>query len=393
MPTKSQYEQLREVYRSELLDHVLPFWMDHSIDRTYGGYISCLARDGSWNDTDKCAWMQVRELWGLSKIYNKYGKDPALLEAAKLGAEFIRDHLFAENGDVYFCVKRTGEPLTHPYNIFSEAFVAVGMAEYYRASGEEWAKKEADRLYRRFQERRKNPKGIWTKPVAGARAYAPLNMSMIEFMMYRELHGIVEETYLRGILDSHIRYFFDRHVDRENHRILERPLPDGGHDFEHMEGRLMTPGHTLETIWFLMDIVRDDEAMVRDLADMMLWVIDIGWDKQHGGIPLYMDAIGRQPEKLESNQRHWWVHAEALCAFLLAHRLTGNREHWVWFERIHKYVFEHFPDHEFGEWYAYLDRHGEPEFTVKGSKWKTLYHLPRALMECEKWLGELADKA
>ena len=83
MPTKSQYEQLREVYRSELLDHVLPFWMDHSIDRTYGGYISCLARDGSWNDTDKCAWMQGRELWGLSKIYNEYGKDPALLEAAK----------------------------------------------------------------------------------------------------------------------------------------------------------------------------------------------------------------------------------------------------------------------------------------------------------------------
>ena len=32
-------------YKSELLDNVLPFWLEHSQDRQCGGYFSCLGRD------------------------------------------------------------------------------------------------------------------------------------------------------------------------------------------------------------------------------------------------------------------------------------------------------------------------------------------------------------
>lgn len=386
-------KKLHVLYREELLENVAPFWLENAVDRAYGGTFSCLDRQGKVYDTDKFAWMQGRAIWGFSMLYNQYGPKDAWLEAAASGVDFMKKHAFSESGDVYFSMDRKGNPLVAPYNIFSESFLCTGLAEYYRASGDAWAKEESLRAYQRFQARKDNPKGIWTKPIPGARALCPMNMQMIQFMMYREMQGIVPEELLRQVLDESIRLFFARHVDREGKRMLERVLPDGGHLFENMEGRLMTPGHALEALWFLMDVANGlgDMAMVQDIADIMLWVIESSWDTERGGIPLYMDALGMPVEKLESNQRHWWVHAEALAAFLLAHHLTGSPVHLAWFRKIHNYCFEHFHDDQYGEWYAYLDRYGDPEFTVKGSKWKTLYHLPRALALCEGILKEMSE--
>ena len=57
------FKKLSDRYRNELLDNVLPFWLENSQDREYGGYFSCLNRDGSVYDTDKFIWLQGREVW------------------------------------------------------------------------------------------------------------------------------------------------------------------------------------------------------------------------------------------------------------------------------------------------------------------------------------------
>ena len=65
------FKVLAEQYRSELFDSVLPFWLKNSQDKEYGGYFSCLDRDGSVYDTDKFVWLQGREIWLFSMLYNK----------------------------------------------------------------------------------------------------------------------------------------------------------------------------------------------------------------------------------------------------------------------------------------------------------------------------------
>ena len=50
------FKKLAEQYKSELLDNVLPFWLEHSQDRECGGYYTCLDRDGRVFDTDKFIW-------------------------------------------------------------------------------------------------------------------------------------------------------------------------------------------------------------------------------------------------------------------------------------------------------------------------------------------------
>ena len=51
------FKQLAEQYKHELLDSVMPFWVEKSQDLEYGGYFTCLERDGSVFDTDKFVWM------------------------------------------------------------------------------------------------------------------------------------------------------------------------------------------------------------------------------------------------------------------------------------------------------------------------------------------------
>lgn len=394
MLSEKELASYHEIYRSELFDHVIPFWLSHSLDREKGGYFSLLERDGTVFDTDKYAWMQGREIWMFSKLCSVYGTRPEWLEAAKLGVDFMRAHGRAENGDFYFAMDREGRPLIQPYNIFSDCFMCTALVEYARVSGDTQAAGEGLAIYRRIQQRKENPKGIWTKAVPGGRNLCAMAMPMIQMMMARELKGFVPDEELMPIIESNLNLFFKRHVDRERECVFERVLPDGGHLFDVMEGRLLNPGHALENLWFVMDVAHDlgREDLVRDAAQIMLWTVRRGWDERYGGLFYYQDYMGYPTDKLESQMKLWWVHAEAINAFLLAYRLTGSEEHLKWFRKLHDYSFEHFSDHAYGEWYGYLDRQGEPAFGLKGGKWKGFFHLPRMLMVCEGWLSEMMEQ-
>ncbi len=393
--TTAEIFSLKQKYESNLLESVVPFWERHSLDSKYGGYFSCLDRDGTVFDTDKFAWMQGREVWGFSRLFTLYNTQPAerrdhWLDLARRGAEFLRDHGRAPTGDWYFALDRSGQPLVEPYNIFSDCFIALGFAEYYRASGLQWALDLSLGTYRRIQERLARPKGIWTKQISPARPLKAMAMPMIQIWMAWELRGLLPNAELDPVISANIDQIFRLHVDTEQRTVFERVLPDGSHP-DTMDGRLLNPGHALEALWFIMRIAaeRRDSQMINSIADAMLWCIDRGWDKEFGGIYYYRDAAGFPTEKLESDMKLWWVHAEALCAFLLAYKLTGRPEHEQWFKRIDEYTFGHFPDTLHGEWYGYLNRRGEIAQTLKGGKWKGFFHVPRALFTCTGWLEEM----
>ena len=55
------FKELAKLYKNELLENVLPFWLNHSQDLEFGGYYTCLNRNGDVFDTDKFIWLQGRE--------------------------------------------------------------------------------------------------------------------------------------------------------------------------------------------------------------------------------------------------------------------------------------------------------------------------------------------
>ena len=386
---------LLQKYSESLFSQVIPFWERYSPDREYGGYFSCLDRDGAVFDTDKFAWMQGREVWTFSRLCNwareaRREDKENWLNLARLGAEFLRDKGRSPEGDMYFALDRKGQPLVQPYNIFSEYFAAAGFAEFFRASGESWARDEAVKSYKRIVTRKPNPKGVWTKQIGANRPMKAMGVCMMDIWLAGEMEGIIPSPELIALADEAEKQIFDIHIDRRQFTVFERVFPDGTHP-DCMEGRLLNPGHALETLWFVMRkaAARGDTARVKDIAEIMLWCAGRGWDEKYGGFFYYQDHKGFPPDKLESDMKLWWVHAEALCAFLLAYKLTGDPRHEAWFKRVDEYTWSHFPDPVHGEWYGYLSRQGEVALTLKGGKWKGFFHLPRTLMACIDWLKEM----
>ena len=127
---------MAERYRKELYGSVLPFWLNKSQDDVYGGYFTCLNRDGSVFDTDKFVWLQGREVWMFAMLYNKVEKNEAWLECARQGARFLDKYGHDENYDFYFSLTREGKPIIAPYNIFSSTLACMAFAQLAIATGD-----------------------------------------------------------------------------------------------------------------------------------------------------------------------------------------------------------------------------------------------------------------
>ena len=85
-------KELIAIYRDGLLEDVMPFWMKHTIDREYGGFLNYLDRDGTVLNTDKPVWVLGRFTWLTAFLYNNVEKRPEWLEASKHGIEFMEKH-------------------------------------------------------------------------------------------------------------------------------------------------------------------------------------------------------------------------------------------------------------------------------------------------------------
>lgn len=165
--------------------------------------------------------------------------------------------------------------------------------------------------------------------------------------------------------------------------VVENVL-ENGELSDCFEGRHMNPGHSLEAMWFIMDLGKrlDRPELIMKAKDTALKMVNYGWDKEYGGLFYFMDMKGYPPQELEWDQKLWWVHIETLIAMLKGYQMTGDRGCWEWFEKIHDYTWSHFKDKEYPEWFGYLNRRGEVLLPLKGGKWKGCFHVPRGLYQC-----------
>ena len=109
--TTVNFKELAALYERELRENCLPFWLEKSQDKEYGGYFTCLDRDGSVFDTDKFIWLQGREVWMFAMLYNKVEKNQEWLDCAIQGAEFLKKYGHDGNYDFYFSLTREGKPI------------------------------------------------------------------------------------------------------------------------------------------------------------------------------------------------------------------------------------------------------------------------------------------
>jgi N-acylglucosamine 2-epimerase len=378
------------LYRDELLNRVLPFWETHSPDREKGGYFTCLLRDGTVFDTDKFVWLQCRQVWMFSRMYQSVEQRPEWLEMAKTGAEFLKSYGMDHEGNWYFALDRTGKPLVQPYNIFSDCFAAMALANYGQIAGSEAYRNLAVKTYYNILRRQVNPKGSFNKAFPGTRPLRNFALPMILSNLVLELEPLLPASEVNQAIERSVSEIMNVFYDPQRKLIFENVLPDGSHS-DSFDGRLINPGHGIEAMWFLMDIGRrqNDQSLIRQCVEITLQLLEFGWDQEQGGIFYFLDSEGFPPQQLEWDQKLWWVHLEALVALASAIELTADPRAVVWFRRLHEYTWSHFPDPQHGEWYGYLRRDGSVLLPLKGGKWKGCFHVPRALWKIWKIMEKL----
>jgi len=386
------FKTLAEQYKSELLDKVVPFWLDKSQDHEFGGYFTCLDRDGSVYDTDKFIWLQGREVWMFAKLYNEVEHKQEWLDCAVQGAEFLKKYGHDGQLNWYFALDREGQPLVEPYNIFSYTFAVIAFGQLAIATGnkeyEEIARKTFDIVLSRVD----NPKARWNKAVPGSRSLKTFDLPMILCNVALEIEPLLEPDFLRQTIDTCLHEVLDVFYRPELGLVVEA-LGKDGELVDSFDGRKLNPGHAIESTWFIMDLGKrlNRPDLIEKAVEISLAEVEYGWDEQYSGIFYFMDRLGKPRHELEFDQKLWWVHIETLISMLKGYQLTGNPKCLEWFERVHDYTWKHFADPDYPEWYGYLNRRGEVLLPLKGGKWKGCFHVPRGLFNCWKMLEELSN--
>ena len=384
-------KQLAEQYKHELLDKVVPFWLDKSQDTQHGGYFTCLERDGSVFDTDKFVWLQGREVWMFATLYNKVEKRQEWLDCAIQGAEFLKKHGHDGHFNWYFALDREGHPLVEPYNIFSYTFATMAFGQLSLATGNQEYAEIAKKTFDIILSKVDNPKGKWNKLHPGTRNLKGFALPMILCNLALEIEHLLDEDFLVKTMDTCIHEVMEVFLRPELGGIIVENLNGDNSLVDCFEGRQVTPGHAIEAMWFIMDLGKrlNRPELIEKAKDTALKMLEYGWDKEFCGIFYFMDRKGFPPQQLEWDQKLWWVHIETLISMLKGYHLTGDVKCLEWFEKVHDYTWSHFKDQEHPEWFGYLNRRGEMLLPLKGGKWKGCFHVPRGLFQCWKTLEDI----
>lgn len=367
------------LFRRELFESVVPFWLNHSLDRECGGYFNCLDRRGRVYDTTKHMWLQGRQVWMFSKLYNAVERKPEWREAAEIGFEFIRRCGTGSEGRVYFSVDRAGRPVFIQRKIFSECFYILALIEFSRLVGDSSIRADAEAMFRRVDRWRSDPAALGRPALAGQEPSSSLAVPMIMLSLADEFCSDSDSTPYDPIIGPSVEEIL-LHLRPDERLVYENVRPDGSL-IEGSEGRLLNPGHAIETGWFLLEHgkKRGDRRAVEAGLNMIDWMFEKGWDSEYGGIYYFLDAGGFSPAQLEWPMKLWWPHCEAAYAMLAAFEETGEELYARRFEQVVEYAFPRFSDPEHGEWFGYLDRRGRPTHDLKGGPYKGCFHVPRFL--------------
>ncbi len=378
MDTKSYLSQCADRYRRELVDNIMPFWLKYGLDRVNGGVYTCLDRDGSLMDSTKSVWFQGRFGYTAAAAYNNIEKNPEWLAASKSCIDFIEAHCFDTDGRMYFEVMADGTPLRKRRYVFSECFAAIAMSEYSLATGD---RSYAEKALKLFKDIRRfistpgilEPKYLPTQPAIGH------SITMILINTAARVRAVISDPVLDQQIDESIERL-KLFIHPEFKALLETVTPEGNL-IDTINGRVINPGHCIETAWFLLEEARHRND--KELTDMAITILDWswewGWDKQYGGIINFRDCRNFPAQDYSQDMKFWWPQTEGIIATLYAYEATGNEKYLEWHRMIDEWTFKHLPDPEYGEWYGYLHRDGTVAQPAKGNIFKGPFHVPRML--------------
>jgi mannose/cellobiose epimerase-like protein (N-acyl-D-glucosamine 2-epimerase family) len=381
--------QLRDRYRAILFEDFLPFVERHVIDHEYGGFMCHTDHQGQRANDRKLSWFEGRGIWVYAFLYNNLAKEERYLAVARKSLEFVLKTRPADDVSLWPKeLSREGKPLASAEGeIYGDLFIAEGLAEYSKATGErkywELAKQLLFKCIRLYDRPDYRPSigqtylGSQARPFPGARIQGVwmvlirLATQMLEMRADAEIEEVARRC-VDAVLNHHYNPAFGLNNELLNHD-LSRP------DNEYAQ--LVYTGHSIETLWMLLyEAARlTDRKLFETVAGRFRRHIEVAWDDVYGGV--FRNLINVE-QNLWTLDKVLWAQEEVLIGTMFVIEHTGAQWAGDWFGRTWAYVQEKFP----------LKKHGSPIWMYAGNRkvefeeFKTRpkrienFHHPRHLM-------------
>jgi mannobiose 2-epimerase len=391
----------------ELVTNILPFWMQHTVDRVNGGFFGAVTNDLKiHNEIPRSAILCARILWTYASAYRRYGDEKYLSMATHAYDTLRKTFWDPQYGGVYWTVDAEGAPAVPsrrtgslgPNGVldrkhhYAQAFAIYGLAEYYKATQDRGSLTMAQDLFRLLEQHGFDP--LYGGYIEGSsrqwEALADMRLSERDLDCRKSMNTLLHileaytnlmrmwaEPELKKQHRALMQVFFDHVIDpREGHLKLF---------FDDQWNSLLphvSYGHDIEASWLLVEAAEvqgdpDLLAQTREAAVRIAGSVYADGLEDDGSIP-----YERGPKGLVDANRSWWVQSEAVVGFYNAYQISGEEEFAESAFRCWEYIRTHLVDREYGDWFKRLHPDGTLELgSFKAGPWECPYHHSRMCFE------------
>jgi mannobiose 2-epimerase len=389
-PEEQAARALKEEIQQDLWENILPFWALHAPDPS-GGFYGVLNFDGTPEaDAPKGGILNARLLWTFSTAF-RISQDETYRTLADRAQRYFLDHFIdREYGGSYFTLHADGTPLSMQKSTYQNAFAIYGLSEHYRATGNEESLKAAVGIYDKLVAHAFDPgsKGFidgcsreWEQD--GMALFKTMNTNLHVLEALTSLCRVWENPGLRQQLKDEIDVVRYKIIDTATwHEILYLSM-----DWQALPMRIDSYGHDIECSWLLTEAaeVLGDAEILADVRRMAVRLSEVqleegltpeGYlrgEKFHGERPVLPGMPEETRHRLE-----WWPQAEAVAGFVNAWQISGDKKFLDAAGRAWAWTKTYMIDREYGEWYGNVFEDGTPKKDfVKADQWRCPYHNSR----------------
>jgi mannobiose 2-epimerase len=382
------------------LTSILDWWMTHTPDHEYGGFIGRMDGQGKIHpEAEKGIILNTRILWTFSAAARLMPHPEYRRMADRAYDYLLRNFWDKEEGGFLWTLDYRGLPHETKKQVYAQAFGIYSLSEYFLLTGEAAALHKASEtfaLLERFS--RDREKAGYLEAYSrdwfllddlrlsdkDANEAKTMNTHLHVLEAYTNLlRANPADKAVQQALKDLITLFLDKFIDPETARM---------HLFFDVDWQLKSHeisfGHDIECSWLLTEaaeVLGDDsllEQANRIAVRMANAVLKDGLDTD-GGI---LNEAG--PSGLTDTDKHWWPQAEGVVGFLNTWQISGETRFYEAAVSVWQFIERMMKDPVLGEWYWRVNRRGAPITTEdKVSQWKCPYHNGRACMEAMRRLA------
>lgn len=385
--------RLKEDIEKELIEGILPYWANKTIDKENGGFYGYITNDEEiLLESEKGCILNSRILWTFSKAYRTY-KNKIYLETAQHAFQFLKESFLDEQyKGLYWMVDSEGQPTVTKKHVYNQSFGIYGLSEYYLATGDKEALDLAKELFELIEKHAyDNVHGGYFEAftrewkveedlrLSDKDLNYPKSMNTHLHIMeaYTNLYRAWKDEALKEKLVSLINISIDKIID--NNRFQFKLFFD---EAWNSKSEIISYGHDIEGSWLLFEAaeVAGDEQLIAKVKNITINMVD----------KVYEDGFDDDGSILnEADQtsiidadKVWWVQAEGMVGFFNAFEITKDPKYLKKVFGLWSFSNDYMIDHQNGEWYWKVAKNRKVyENMPKVEPWKCPYHNSRFCFE------------